>query len=79
MEQNTTIAELIKHLYVIRIFTGHKTRLTNIEIAKAVLALNPHLFEHMNFQKIKDYYKVYMHIYRNVLAEYQKIKKAKEN
>ena len=51
MEQNTTIAKSIKHLYVIHIFIGHKARLTNIEMAKAVLALNPHLFEHMNFQK----------------------------
>ena len=77
MEQNTTIAKSIKHLYVIHIFIGRKARLTNIEMAKAVLALNPHLFEHMNFQKKKkNYYKVYMHIYRNVLAEYQKIKKS---
>ena len=51
MEQNTTIAKSIKHLYVIHIFIGRKARLTNIEMAKAVLALNPHLFERMNFQK----------------------------
>ena len=47
-------------------------------MAKAVEALHPQLFEHMNFQKEKNYYKVYMHINRNVLAEYQKIKKAEE-
>ena len=47
-------------------------------MAKAVETLHPQLFEHMNFQKEKNYYKVYMHINRNVLAEYQKIKKAEE-
>ena len=47
-------------------------------MAKAVEALHPQLFEHMNFQKEKNYYKVYMHINGNVLAEYQKIKKAEE-
>ena len=51
MEQNTTIAKTIKHLYVIHISIGHKAWLTNIETAKAVLALNPYLFEHMDFQK----------------------------
>ena len=44
-------------------------------MAKPVVALNPQLFQHMNFQKKEDYYKVYMHINRNVLAEYQKMKK----
>ena len=38
-------------------------------MAKAVAALNPQLFQHMNFQEEKDYYKVYMHINRNVFAE----------
>ena len=44
-----------------------------------VAALNPQLFQHMNFQKEKDYYKVYMHINRNVFAEYQKMKKLNES
>ena len=48
-------------------------------MAKAVVALNPQLFQHMNFQKEKDYYKVYMHINRNVFAEYQKMKKLNES
>ena len=48
-------------------------------MAKAVAALNPQLFQHMNFQKEKDYYKVYMHINRNVFAEYQKMKKLNES
>ena len=32
----------------------------------------------MNFQTEKDYYKIYMHINRNVLAEYSKIKNLKK-
>ena len=48
-------------------------------MAKAVAALNPQLFQHMNFQEEKDYYKVYMHINRNVFAEYQKMKKLNES
>ena len=48
-------------------------------MAKAVVALNPQLFQHMNFQKEKDYYKVYMHINRNAFAEYQKMKKLNES
>ena len=75
MEQNTTVVETITHHHIIHIFIGHKAQLTNIEMAKAVVALNPQLFQHMNFQKQKDYYKIYMHINRNVLAEYQKMKK----
>ena len=43
-------------------------------MAKAVVALNPQLFQHMNFQKEKDYYNIYMHINQNVLADYQKMK-----
>ena len=62
MEQNTTIVESIKHLHIIHIFIGHKAQLTNIGMAKAVVALNPQLFEDMSFQSEKDYHKVYMHI-----------------
>ena len=47
-------------------------------MAKAVVALNLQLFEHMRFQLEKDYYKVYIHINRNVLAEYEKIKRLKK-
>ena len=48
-------------------------------MAKAVVALNPQLFQHMNFQKKKDCCKVYMHINSNVLTEYQKMKKLKNS
>ena len=75
MEQNTTVVETATHHHIIHIFIGQKAQLTNAEKAKAVVALNPLLFQHMNFQKEKDYYKVYMHIKRNVLAEYQKVKR----
>ena len=75
MEQNTTVVEAITHHHIIHIFIGHKAQLTNIEMAKAVVALNPHLFQHMNFQKEKDYDKIYMHINHNVLTGYQKMKK----
>ena len=75
MKQNITVVETITHHHIIHIFIGHQTQLTNIEMAKAVVALNPQLFRHMNFEKEKHYYKVYMHINRNVLAEYQKMKK----
>ena len=44
-------------------------------MAKEVLALNSQLFQLMNFQKEKNYYKVYIYINRNVFAEYQKMKK----
>ena len=37
MEQNTTVVETITHHHIIHIFIGH-----NIEMAKAVGALNPH-------------------------------------
>ena len=37
------------------------------------MALNAQLFQHMSFQKEKDYYKIYMHINWNVLADYQKM------
>ena len=57
MEQNTAIVESIKHLHIIHIFIGHKAQLTNIGMAKAVVALNPQLFEQMNFQTEKDYFK----------------------
>ena len=75
MEQNTTVVETITHHHIIHIFIGHKAQLTNIEKAKAVVALNPQLFQHMNFQKEKDYYKIYMHVNRNVLAKYEKMKR----
>ena len=75
MEQNTTVVETTTHHHISNIFIGQKAQLTNVEKAKAVVALNPQLFQHMNFQKEKDYYKVYMHIKRNVLAEYQKVKR----
>ena len=75
MEQNTTVVETITHHHIIRIFFGHKAQLTNIEMAKAVVALNPQLFQHMIFRKEKDYYEIYMHIHGNVLAEHEKIKK----
>ena len=65
MEQNATIVESIKHLHIIHNFVGNKAQLTNIGMAKAVVALNTQLFEHMNFQIEKDCYKVYMHINRN--------------
>ena len=42
-------------------------------MAKAVVTPNPQLFQRMNFQKEKEYCKVYMYINRNVLAEYQKM------
>ena len=41
-------------------------------MAKAVVALNPQFFQHINLQKEKDYYKIYMHVNRNNLAEYEK-------
>ena len=44
-------------------------------MAKAVVALNPQLFQHINVQKEKDYKKIYMHINRNIIAEYEKMKK----
>ena len=75
MEKNSTVVGTITHHHIIHIFIGRKAQLTNIEMAKAVVALNPQLFQHMNFRKEKDYYKVYMHINRNVLTEYQKMKK----
>ena len=75
MEQNTTIVETITHHHIIHIFLGHKAELTNIEMAKAVVALNPQLSQHINLQKEKDYYKIYMHVNRNVLAEYDKMKR----
>ena len=74
MEQNTTVVETITHHHIIHIFLGHKAQLTNIEMAKAVVALNPQLFQHINFQKKKDHYKIYKHINRNFLAEYEKMK-----
>ena len=78
MEQNTTVVETSTHHHIIHIFIGHKPQLTNIEMAKAEVALNPQLIQHMNFQKEKDYYKIYMYINRNVLAQYQKMKKLNE-
>ena len=75
MEQNTTVVEKITPHHIIHIFIGHKAQLTNIDTAKAIVALNPQLFQHRNFQKEKDYYKVYMHINRNVLAQHQKMKR----
>ena len=75
MEQNTTVVETITHHHIIHIFLGHKAELTNIEMAKAVVALNPQLSQHINLQKEKDYYKIYMHVNRNVLAEYDKMKR----
>ena len=75
MEQNTTAVETITHHHIIHIFLGHKAQLTNIEMAKAVVALNPQSFQHINLQKEKDYYKTYMHVNRNVLAEYEKMKR----
>ena len=38
MEQNTTVVETITHHYIIYIFIGHKAQLTNVEMAKAVVA-----------------------------------------
>ena len=67
MELNTTVVETIKPHHMIHIFIGYKAQLTNIEMAKAVVALNPQLFQQMNFEKEKDYYKVYMHVNQNVL------------
>ena len=75
MEQNTTVVETITHHHIIHIFLGHKAELTNIEMAKAVVALNPQLSQHIDLQKEKDYYKIYMHVNRNVLAEYDKMKR----
>ena len=75
MEQNTTVVETITHHHIIHIFLGHKAELTNIEMAKAVVALNPQLSQHINLQKEKDYYKIYMHVNRNVLPEYDKMKR----
>ena len=75
MEQNTTVVETITHHHIIHIFLGHKAELTNIEMAKAVVALNPQLSQHINLQKEKDYYKIYMHVNRNVLAKYDKMKR----
>ena len=75
MEQNTTVVATITHHDIIHIFVGYKAQLTNIKMAKAVVALNPRLFQHMNIQKEKDYYKIYMHINWNVLSECQKMKK----
>ena len=75
MEQNTTVVETITHHHIIHIFLGRKAELTNIEMAKAVVALNPQLSQHINLQKEKDYYKIYMHVNRNVLAEYDKMKR----
>ena len=75
MEQNTTVVETITNHHIIHIFLGHKAELTNIEMAKAVVALNPQLSQHINLQKEKDYYKIYMHVNRNVLAEYDKMKR----
>ena len=75
MEQNTTVVETITHHHIIHIFLGHKAELTNIEMAKAVVALNPQLSQHINLQKEKDYYKIYMHVNRKVLAEYDKMKR----
>ena len=70
MELNTTVVEIIKPHHMIHIFIRYKAQLTNIEMAKAVVALNPQLFQQMNFEKEKDYYKVYMHVNQNVLPEY---------
>ena len=75
MEQNTTAVETITHHHIIHIFLGHKAQLINIEMAKAVVALNPQSFQHINLQKEKDYYKTYMHVNRNILAEYEKMKR----
>ena len=52
------------------IFTGYKVQLTTIEMAKAAVSFNLQLFQHMNFQKKKYYYEVYMHINGNILVEY---------
>ena len=43
MEQNTTVVETITHHHIIHIFIGHKLQLTNTEMAKAVVSLNPQL------------------------------------
>ena len=40
MEQNTTIVETITHHHLIHILIGLKAQLTNIEMAKAVMAVN---------------------------------------
>ena len=40
IEQNTTVVEAITHHHIIHIFIGHKAQLTNIEMAKAVVAIN---------------------------------------
>ena len=53
MEKNTTVVETITHHHIIHIFIGRKAQLTNIEMAKAVVALNSQLFQQMNFQKEK--------------------------
>ena len=62
MKKNTTVVETITHHHIIHIFIGRKAQLTNIEMAKAVVALNSQVFQQMNFQKEKGYYKIYMHI-----------------
>ena len=62
MEQNTNVAETITHHHVIHIFIGRKAQLANIEMAKAIVALNPQHFQHINFQKEKDYYRICMYI-----------------
>ena len=75
MEQNTTVVETTNNHHIIHLFIGPKGQLTNNGMAKAVVALNSQLFQYMKFQKEKDYYKVCMHINRNVLAKYEKMKK----
>ena len=61
--------------HIIHIFIGHKAQLSNMEMAKPVVELNPQLFQHINFQKKKDFSKIFLHINRNVLAEYENMKK----
>ena len=72
---NTTVLETITHHYIIHIFIKHKVHLTNIKMAKAVVALSAQVLQQVNFHKEKYYYRIYMRINRSALSEYQKMKK----
>lgn len=61
MELDAIVVETIKHHHIIHFLIGHNVQLINIEMAKAVVALNPQLLQDMNYRKEKCYYKVYMH------------------
>ena len=51
MELDAIVVETIKHHHIIHFLIGHNVQLINIEMAKAVVALNPQLLQDMNYQR----------------------------